>query len=64
MLPVDDSALEDPEEVLDLDARGVKKGKVLDIRDCLGQVRNKFLTNIKNRQGWAACIKRSCPDFR
>jgi len=55
---------DEEEEAIDIETRGLFSSvKVDDLKDCLGSVRNKLLTAIKDKQGWAKCIKQQCPNY-
>jgi len=51
----------DNEETIDSEKRGLLSNGAQDqIRRCLGQVSNKFLTKITSTQGFTGCIKQVC----
>jgi len=55
---------EEEEAEVDVEARGIMNtAYIWEIKDCLGTVENKFLTAITTRQGFADCIRKTCPNY-
>jgi len=55
---------EEEEEEVDVEARGIlNKAYLLEIKECLGTILNKFLTAVNSKEGFANCIRKTCPNY-
>jgi len=61
---VEDEEEEEEEEIVDIESRGLFPKKYLDpLKDCLGSIRNKFLTEVKDLSGFGRCLRQLCPSY-
>merc|ERR1719431_1006638 len=61
---VEDEEEEEEEEIVDIETRGLFPKKYLEpLKDCLGSIRNKFLTEVKDLSGFGRCLRQLCPSY-